>query len=203
MKEGLKTSIKNRFDAMELDDRQFAGLEKLQDQTTVSSPSYLSRWFRHTRVMAATIFLGFMIFGGYHAYRIHSANLLVDAIVLEAVNNHLNLKPLEVKNAQLSEVLKYFDMLSFKPVRSSAITGNPGDRLLGGRYCSILGIDAAQIRVQSHDGKISSWYQGMLSPDRLKYIPDVAQGGQPVVRAIKGMQVRLWQQDGVVFVNVR
>ncbi len=209
MKDGLKDSIKDKFDAVELNEEQFAALDKLQGSTAKTSPKQNLKpvisagWFQFSRIAIAAIFFISLIVGGHSTYRTYNSNMLVDAIVLEAVNNHLNLKPLEIKSTQLEEVLKYFNMLKFNPVKSSAIAGNPGDRLLGGRYCSILGIDAAQIRVLSKDGQISSWYQGMLSPEKLQYIPDIKKGKKPVIRSMKGYQASLWQETGVVFVRVR
>ena len=133
----------------------------------------------------------------------HGARVLLKAIAVEVANNHLKLKPLEIESRSLNEVLSYFDRLEFQLLESSRITENAGDQLLGGRYCSIQGIDAAQLRVASADGELSTWYEATLPAEKLEQIPDINQGEIPAEYAIKGLRVRIWREQGVVFARAR
>jgi len=204
MKRSLKQSIVDKFDSVKLDSEQLATLEdQLATHQSNRLESHSRRNWLTLASIAAVLVLAVIIPFGNDAYRDRQTDTLVSAIALEVANNHLKLKPLEVESSDLTKVLNYFDKLDFDLVETGSITGNPGDRLLGGRYCTIQGIDAAQLRVKSRDGKLSTWYEGILPAEKLELIPNINRGEVPAVRAVKGLQVRVWQEQGVVFVEAK
>jgi hypothetical protein len=128
---------------------------------------------------------------------------LLEAIAIEVADNHLKLKPLEIESADLRSVLGYFEDLDFQLQASPRITGNPGDQLLGGRYCTIQGIDAAQLRVIAADGVLSTWYEATLPAEQLQLVPEMGDGQQPAEFLVRGVDIRIWQEHGVVFAEAK
>jgi anti-sigma factor RsiW len=120
-------------------------------------------------------------------------------IAAEVARNHLNLKPLEVRTSDMDEIRRYFDRLAFKPV-NSRLVADAGLRMIGGRYCSIQGIDAAQLRMLPAEGdEIQTVYQTVYDPELFKDLPRLENGDTPVDVTIKGLKVRVWVEKGVLF----
>ncbi len=207
MQQRLKQSMTDKFEEIELDVDQFKKLEQQIAAATPQSDSprrafVWSVWSVWSIVSAALVLaIGLLLANPFHRH--NDSNELLEAIALEVANNHLKLKPLEVESQNLRDVLSYFDRLDFQLLESAGIAGKAGDRLLGGRYCSIQGIDAAQLRVLSADGELSTWYEATLPPGKLKQIPDLDSGAEPAQIAAKGLRVRIWREHGVVFAHAR
>jgi hypothetical protein len=199
MKQGLKQLVSDKFEELELGADQLTKLEQQISAATPQrdSPQKTLAW----PMLSAVMILVIGVFLANQFYRANNSNELLEAIATEVASNHLKLKPLEVESENLRQVLSYFDRLEFQPVESASITGNAGDRLLGGRYCSIQGVDAAQLRLMSADGELSTLYEGTLPVSKLKQIPDIDSGAAPAVLAVKGLQVRIWREQGVVFAH--
>jgi hypothetical protein len=81
--------------------------------------------------------------------------------------------------------------------------GRPSRPLLGGRYCTIQGITAAQLRYRAPDGTLSTWYEGTLPPRQLAAVPDLSAGGRPSRHLVRGIDVSIWQEHGLVFAEAR
>ncbi len=206
MQQQLKQTTIDKFEEIELNADQLIALEQQIDaaksahESPQHAPHKAFAWPVWSVVSAALILMiGLFLVNSLQ--RQNASSDLLEAIALEVASNHLKLKPLEVKSQNLRQVLSYFDRLDFQLVESASIAGKAGDRLLGGRYCSIQGIDAAQLRVRSVDGELSTWYEATLPPDKLKHIPNLDTGAAPAVIAAKGLQVRIWRRHGVVFAH--
>lgn len=199
MRQPLKKSIRDRFEGVELSDTQLDELTKRLQEGATREPS---RWLRPAGAVAVVL----LALAGMLApqlYRSHQSQVLLESIAQEVADNHLKLKPLEVENSDLRSVLGYFRDLDFQLLASPVIAGNPGDRLLGGRYCSIQGIDAAQLRVASAAGTLSTWYEATLPDDKLRLVPKPIEGDRPGEFVIRGVEIRVWQENGVVFAEAR
>ena len=120
------------------------------------------------------------------------------AIANEVAMNHIKMKPLEVRSQNLNALRGYFTELDFS-VTSSKEFGLPQSGLLGGRYCSIQGVSAAQIRYldSSRNGKVTLYQVGY---DKALYgeLPNVEKGDKPKVMLVKGIKVRLWVEKGLL-----
>lgn len=199
MQQPLKKLIKDKFDDIELGDTQLDELSRFQRE---GSPRERPRWLRPAGA-AAIVFLALTSILAPPLYRSHQGQVLLESIAQEVADNHLKLKPLEIESSNLRNVLGYFQDLDFQLLASPVIAGNPGDRLLGGRYCSIQGIDAAQLRVASATGALSTWYEATLPTDKLRLVPELAEGDRPGEFVIRGVEIRIWQESGVVFAEAR
>ncbi|WP_462322791.1 hypothetical protein [Halochromatium sp.] len=129
----------------------------------------------------------------------------------EVAGQHLHLKPLEVEAADLNQVRRYLSQLDFRPLASDA-PALADLSLQGGRYCSIQGVPAAQLRLRpdaSHgeasgagDG-VQTLYQARYEPERHGPLPDRDRGEEPGRLRARGLTVLLWVEGGVVFALVR
>ena len=118
LKQPLKQQVQKQIDQVKLDNGQFAALEKLmanrdQKRTNESRRSWVP-------LAAAGMFL-FAVVTAFMALQFTKDQLLTipQQIAEEVVNNHLNLKPLEVKTGSINAVRGYFTKLDFMPVESS------------------------------------------------------------------------------------
>ena len=196
MKQSFKSVVTDKFDEISLDEGQLAQL--VNTDATVKKPSSFSGTWK----IAACFALVITLLGSHFLYQSYRANDLLNTIANEAIANHLKKRPLEIESQNLPEVLAYFTELDFNLIQTSEMNSKAGDQLLGGRYCSINGVSAAQFRVRSSNGNIGSWYQGVLPNSQLSLIPNTITGDAPSVYKSKGVEAQIWRNQGVVFVKV-
>ena len=156
-------------------------------------PWFSSRQARSLSAMAAAMVVAVAVWLSLPAID------MPQRIAEEVARNHLNLKPLEVRTSDMAEIRRYFDRLAFKPVSSRLIAATDLT-MIGGRYCSIQGIDAAQLRMLPAGGdEIQTVYQTVYDPKLFKDLPQLEHGDTPVDVTIKGLKVRVWVEKGVLF----
>ena len=84
---------------------------------------------------------------------------LTERIMDEIAYNHKQDMPIEVASNSLDDIRSYLDKLSF-PIISSSALGKSNWEFLGGRYCSINGKLAAQLKIKNtKDNSIHTLYQ--------------------------------------------
>ena len=120
-------------------------------------------------------------------------------IALEAARNHIKIKPLDVKTDSMDVIRSYFTDLEFMPVESSLL-GNSQLTMLGGRYCSIQSIPAAQLRISAPrtDG-LQTLYQTEYRKDVFGPMPVLENGDDPAIVNTKGITVHIWVEKGLLF----
>lgn len=144
------------------------------------------------------IMLTVAVFNIYNDH-FHGGIPLDERIASEVVHNHIRLKPMEVASNHLSVVGDYFEKLDFSPVESDYIK-KMSMSLIGGRYCSIQGITAAQLRyVDPKNNHLATVYQGHFDPSQHSDLPDVDQKEAPIERISKGVHVEIWVEKGILF----
>ncbi|MEZ9197888.1 hypothetical protein [Shewanella sp. 10N.286.54.B9] len=123
----------------------------------------------------------------------------------EVARNHVKMKPLEVQTQQLTQLRDYFSQLDFTPVNSSFLT-NSGDndsKMLGGRYCSIQGLTAAQIRFSQKDKQPITLYEVQYDPSLYGKQPILEQGDKPTELIVRGVAVSIWVEKGLLMATAR
>jgi len=131
---------------------------------------------------------------------------LVQEIAYEVVHNHLKLKPLDTAAQSIAEARDFFTQLDFSPVNSTVLERRfalPERSLLGGRYCSIQGVTAAQLRYQQGGDGLSTLYQVAYAEEIFGPVPSIDQGQAPGEILVKGLRVSLWVEKGLLMVLVR
>jgi anti-sigma factor RsiW len=113
------------------------------------------------------------------------------AVCAEVVMNHMKHSPLEVISSHYSEVRSALSRLDFSIMPASS-TLLETYQLMGGRYCSIQGVPAAQLRVRDvRSGKECTLY-AVKAAGKLR---DVI----ATVDSMDGIRVDIWRQDSVLF----
>ncbi|MGF1645273.1 MAG: hypothetical protein ACFCUJ_16665 [Thiotrichales bacterium] len=121
-------------------------------------------------------------------------------IAEEVALHHLKLKPLDVEADQMPALAAYFTRLDFAVRDSSLVAEVGGTSLLGGRYCSILDVPAAQLRLQRAPGQMLTLYEAAYDPQAFPNLPNVDQGEPPLVQYARGIRVAIWVEKGLLFV---
>lgn len=194
MKHSLKEIVNKETKSIQLSSEQLQTLDTLQLATAKQRPSN-QKWSSMVGIAAmlllTVLFLQERFLG--------SSGTMINEIAMEVVKNHLHQKPLEVNASQLASIRSYFTRLDFVPVQSEFMQSK-NLSLLGGRYCSLQGITAAQLRFKSVniDG-VHTLYQVGYDPDIFKTLPDVDNGESPVIVYDSGVKVTLWVEKNVLF----
>ena len=111
-------------------------------------------------------------------------------VAKEIVLNHNKRLSVEFPSENYADLGELMSKLDFSLVRSKKIYAQDF-RVLGGRYCSIQGDLAAQIRLQDEAGRIYTLYQAALTDDLLKLeVGDLQQDG---------LKLKLWREAGLFF----
>ncbi len=126
------------------------------------------------------------------------------AIAHEVVENHLKLKPLDIQTGSMKELQAYFTQLDFRPAIPTLPSTGPDparNALLGGRYCSVKGVTAAQLRY-SDAGGLSTLYEVPYDPAVFGPVPRLDAGESPRQIDARGLLVSLWVEKGLLMVLV-
>lgn len=194
MKQGkLKQMLADNISSKSLDKKQLSKLNSLLEYKEQHiSPKKLPAWSLMAAAVAAITITLFI------TYTTLQNNISIEnKIALEVATNHIKLKPLEIKTSSLTDLRAYFTELDFSPVASSALSM---ESLIGGRYCSIQGITAAQLRLQNKDSEtVQSLYQTPFNKKIFNSIPDLSKNQQPVTVHAKGIAVEIWTEKGILF----
>ncbi len=203
MKKPLKQSVCDHLNTYSLTEDQFQNLESLadhspddqalDDQTVAEKPQRSIFPFAIAAAMVAFL-LAFLL-----------SPLILDKVdirqrvAMEVVNNHLKLKPLEVKTSSIDGIRDYFQKLDFLPVNSVLVKASKLE-LIGGRYCSLQGITAAQLRVKKPGSNtVQTLYQTEYRKDVFENMPLLEEGDKPVGIYVKGIKVKIWVEKGLLF----
>ena len=117
---------------------------------------------------------------------------LSERVMQEIAYNHQQEMPIEITSNSLINIGNYLNKLEFPLIKSSFLD-NDKWQLLGGRYCSINGKLAAQLKVKNvEDNKVYTLYQAAISTDITKTL------GATKEQAIEGVKVSIWQEKGLL-----
>lgn len=200
MKKGnLKKVMRDHLEKKSLSEGQLDSLLKIQtvvieQKTNKNKGQY--RWFAIAAVLL-TIFANGVYFSSLENVE------LKQRIGSEVAKNHLNLKPLEIQSSSLQEIRGFLTQLGFSPIESRLLSGGT-KRLIGGRYCSIQGVRAAQLRLKDGEtGQIQSLYQTVYDKDVFHDLPLLLEKQKPITVFSKGLAVDIWVEKGVLFALTR
>ncbi len=127
---------------------------------------------------------------------------LPESIAQEVARNHLKMKPLELKSSSMAEIAHFFAQLDFNPINSQVFPLGE-KRLLGGRYCSIQGITAAQLRYLDAQGQLVTLYETAYDPQAFSPLPLTDKGEKPLVLYAKGLKMTIWVEKDLLFVSAQ
>lgn len=195
MNKPLKQAVRDHMNAVSLDDEKLAKLTALAGEA--NGKAYSKKFSLLQTIMAAIVLAFFVSF-------IITSNFVTQAsmhekIAMEVAKNHIKLKPLEVESNDIETIRDYFEELDFVPVNSQIVL-DAGMEILGGRYCSLQGVTAAQIRLKTeNNADVQTLYQVEYHKDVFENIPSLEEGDMPVEIIVKGIKVVIWKEKGLLF----
>lgn len=144
-----------------------------------------------------------------------STQIIANNIAEEVALNHLTLKPLDKESTIVAELQNYFTQLEFSPFESKyALTLGAlnGKRLLGGRYCSIQGVTALQMRYADTKPETntpintiadaSTLYQVNYNSRVHGSIPNIENSETPIQINQRGLIIQIWLEKGLLMALV-
>lgn len=169
-------------------------LNKLMSMQTESK----TRWWNHllpdTRNYRYAFYVtAFMLLGCLFAvYSLIDKAPLSQRIMNEIVYNHKQDMPIEIQSNSITDISDYLSKLSFSMVLPGVFS-DPNWQLLGGRYCTINGKIAAQLKVKNlKDNSTYTFYQAAIDKDLEK--PNATS----MTDTIDGVGVSIWREQGVL-----
>lgn len=197
MKQPLKQSLQHHLNQQCLSAKQLQQLHAIQ-QTQPRKKSILNdAWFKQSIVASLLFLLISSLFILRPAY--FSTQSIEQRIAEEVVGNHLKLKPLEVSTNTIDDIKKYFKHLNFLPISPSFLTAS-NQSLIGGRYCSIQGITAVQLRlVNNTTGQVQSLYETEYDKNIFKKLSVSVDAKKPLTIYSSGMKVHIWVEKDILF----
>ena len=196
-KNPLKQQLQQQFNQVQLSDGQFEKLEDLMNQGTAHAEAAADHHWWRSLAVAAVLVLAVVTTFMVSQYPVTSLKNMPQQIAEEVVKNHLNMKPLEVKGGSINKVRGYFTKLSFMPVESK-LPALDSLQMLGGRYCSLQGITAAQLRMKQGEN-LQTLYQTEYLPEVFGKLPHLENGESPLVVYAKGVKVKIWVEKGLLY----
>jgi len=171
----LKSHIKNK----QLSNQQLERLSALQGK-----PRQIPKWVFGLAAMLVIIMGGFSMM-------LFQSSQFNQAIMKEIAYNHNKRMTPEIESQQLAKIQNYLAKLDFSLIAPNSISLDKY-HLVGGRYCSIQGHLAAQLKIaDKKSGEILTLYQVPV-PEQLDNLKI------PISQYIQGTQVTMWVEKGLL-----
>ena len=117
---------------------------------------------------------------------------LTERVMDEIAYNHRQEMPVEVAANTMPVIGDYLNRLSFSLISPRALLDS-GWKIVGGRYCSINGKLAAQLKVKNiAEDKIYTLYQASTDGDLTQTGVSMTSG------MVDGVKVSIWQEQGLL-----
>lgn len=200
MKNGnLKNVMRNFVEKESLSSQQLDALMQLQQVNVANKKDGSILQFRWFTLAAAFV----LILGNIVYFSMIPELALDQRIGSEVAKNHINLKPLEIQTSSMDKIRVFLTELDFSPIESALLKGG-SKTLMGGRYCSIQGVTAAQLRLKDGEtGQIQSLYQTVYDKKVFYDLPLLKENQKPVTVYSKGLAVDIWIEKGILFALTR
>lgn len=192
MKMPLRQLVRERLESTSLSEAQLRRLQAMAGAARLPGSSRRRRWAAAGAVLAVFLVSVAVL------WQADRAPDPAWRIAEEVALNHLKLKPPEVRGERLQELAAYFTGLDIV-LRDSTVVAGADGRFLGGRYCSIQGVSAAQLHLKDASGKLQTLYQAPYDPGRHPGLPHLEKGQPPIVQHVRGVRVTLWVEKGLLF----
>ena len=194
----LKHAVHEHFDRQLLSTAQLERLESLMQLNQPKAGTRHMPW-RLTGWLVAAAAVAILAVIALFPPGLLNEVPVTERIALEVARNHIMPKPLDIKTDSMNVIRSYFTNLEFMPVESSLLGSNKLT-MLGGRYCSIQSLPAAQLRM-SQPGRngVQTLYQTEYRRDVFGRLPMLEKGEAPVTEYVKGITVRIWVEKGLLF----
>ena len=194
MNKPLKKAVTDKLESYALSEEQLQQLESLAEQAPVIKQQAMPVF----RFAIAGAVAAFLLAFALTPLFVEQGDVR-ERIAMEVASNHIKLKPLEVETSSIEGIRDYFEKLDFMPL-NSRLVNQSGLKLLGGRYCSLQGVTAAQLRLSRPGSEnLQTLYQTEYIKHVFKNMPVMEEGDEPVEIYVKGIKVKIWVEKGLLF----
>ena len=177
---GIEEKLKEYYSSKSLSDEKADLL--LEGKKQAKQP------LRFYGMIAASIIFAVIMINVFSNYSERSLEM---SVVKEIAMNHNKRLAVEYNSSNLNDLGEKLTKLDFKLTDAGPeISGKY--KILGGRYCSIQGNLAAQLKIQDKESKkIETLYISELNPelDRIK----------PTNTDFDGVNIRIWKDNGLIY----
>jgi len=190
MTDTLDKAIKAHYERQGLSDEKLDAIlaaARRDSETPVSIPSRPSEriWYARLGAMAAILLLGF---GFFHVW--DTERDLTHRVLGEIAMNHLKELSVEVASADYAAVQGSLDQLEFSILPPAGVRQRFD--LIGGRYCSIEGGLAAQLKLRDREtGQLETLYATRLT--------NTLEGIAPQESLHDDVRITLWSEGDDFF----
>lgn len=194
----LKNALKSMLEDDCLTDNEIEVLQRLNKQTKTPKWSLPNWLYPAVGGLAAGIMV--MLLNSPFTY--NSPEDIQQRIANEVLTNHLHLKPLDVNTDSISQVKTYMDRLNFNPKLSINLPSKQ-TTLIGGRYCTLQGVIAAQLKLLMPSGEVITYYEAAYDKKRFGKLPKTENNEKPILIKENGFTMRMWQESDLVMVTAQ
>ncbi len=185
----MKETIQNHFRQYHLSEGQLQRLKNIQ--SGFSGPARLSLLkIAPLRFVAASLVFA-VIVGGLFWWNPWNRQTNLASFATEIAYHHNKQMVMEIESSSLETVRAYLSKLDFPLIESERFPSGEWE-LVGGRYCSLKGHIAAQLRIRNKDsGKNVTFYQ-LLVPKEMADLDGTSEVFE------QGVRVDLWKERGLL-----
>ena len=200
----FKKVVKEHIENVSLSEQQLSELQQLIPLVTKETDVDVGNkkpkkqpWISYALVASLGILFG--VFLSQQINLSFSEKDFIQVMAAEVARNHRQLIPLEVRSESMPLVSSYFKGLSFKPIKTALLDYN-NIKISGGRYCSLNGVTAAQIRLKRNGNpNIQTLYQTEYKAEFYGSLPNLDKGEKPLKMNIDGLKMTTWVEKNLVF----
>jgi hypothetical protein len=185
----MKDTVRNHFAGYRLSGDQLQRLQDVQSRFSSPLPVAAAKGFRsRTTLVAVLVCLVIAVFAWRHPW---DQTINMSSLAAELAYHHNKRMVMEVESASLDEVRAYLGKLDFTPIESQRFPSAEWE-LVGGRYCSLKGHLAAQLRMRNKTtGETCTFYQ-LLTPPGVTGLAGTFEDFE------QGVKVEIWQERGLL-----
>jgi hypothetical protein len=190
----IDRSVKAYYEQAELSEEQLQKLVAMQGKVptaqqevpTVQQQAQSNQWLRRSALAAASIMVAVMLFivSGQNDVSI------AKRVAQEVAMNHNKALAVEYQTDSYEVLSQSMDKLDFT-LRAPLTVFEQGLELVGGRYCSIQGELAAQIKMTDDAGRVYTLYQTRSN--------EVLHAIDKNRLSLEQVNIQLWEEQGLLF----
>jgi len=193
----FKQLVRDHIENQKLSQQQLSSLQELGTKYQADHEKETPKKWAVTLGITASFMLLLFV---HTTYNNINREKLITATSHELALNHLKLKPLDISTSAFTQLQRYFTQLDFVPSQSHLTERL---KLIGGRYCSVSGITAAQLRYINEESQLTTVYQVPYNKEDFYWVPEVGKDDAPLKRSANGLHIRFWREKGLVFASVK
>jgi len=183
----LKEIIKVYYAKHNLSTTQLRQMQNIQK----SLDSQYSRRHTSRNHWAIAVMAVVLLFGSYIFYSTTSHRTYVAELIGEIAYNHNKNLEMEIKSNSLNKIASYLSRLDFTLIHPARLPQDNWE-MIGGRYCSLKGQFAAQLKLLNKENQKNYTLYQIEKPYRIKNIADFKD------HFAKGVKVHLWLERGLI-----